>query len=103
METEKEHINPKFKKHILRALEYHFPEAEKIYLFGSRARKTHEEGADVDIAIDLGGRIDFREMARARRTMQNIPVPLKIDLVDMHAISSEFKETILEEGVLWKS
>jgi len=46
-------INPRYKKEILRALEYHFPGA-KIILFGSRARRTHQEGADVDIAIDAG-------------------------------------------------
>lgn len=103
MTTQKEHIKPHYKTHILRALEYHFPDAQKIYLFGSRARKTHQEGADVDIAIDLGHLIDFREMSRARNTMHNIPVPLKIDLVDMYAIPAHMKTAILEEGILWKS
>lgn len=97
-----ESIKPLYKKMILDALEYHFPGA-KVYLFGSRARKTHESGADVDVAIDLGERVIMREMARARITLENLFIPLNIDLVDMNAIPQELKETILHEGVLWKS
>jgi predicted nucleotidyltransferase len=48
------HINQKYQDAIVRALEYHFPNA-KIILFGSRARATHKEGADVDVAVDTGG------------------------------------------------
>lgn len=100
--TQKESINPAYKKMILDAMNYHFPNA-KVYLFGSRARKTHEEGADVDIAIDdQGKKISYHEIIRARSTLDNLLIPLEVDLVDLHAIPEELKKTILEEGELWR-
>ena len=100
---EKEHIKPKYKTEILRALEYHFPEKKKVYLFGSRARLTHKEGADVDIAIDTGKKLDAREVMRALVTLENLFIPLNIDLLDFHAIPKELQQIILGEGVLWKN
>lgn len=97
-----EHINPHYQEQILRALEYHFPEA-KVILFGSRARKTHAQGADVDIAVDCGNKIPIREITRARITLENLPISLTVDLVDFHNIPKILQETILNEGVLWKN
>ncbi len=100
--SQKENINPSYKKMILDAMNYHFPGA-KIYLFGSRARKTNKEGADVDIAVDdCGKKIDIREIIRARTTLENLFIPLGVDLVDLNAIPKELKKTILEEGIIWK-
>jgi uncharacterized protein len=98
----KESINPDFKKKIIHAVEYHFPQA-KIILFGSRARKNHKEGADVDIALDADEPIKLGELACMRVTMENLPIPLFVDLVDMHSIPEELRKVILAEGEMWKS
>lgn len=98
----KEQINPKYKDDILKALEYHFPGA-KVILFGSRARGTHKEGADVDIAIDAGEKIILREMGRARLTLENLFMPLSVDLVDLNNISDRLKQEIIQDGVVWKN
>lgn len=95
-------VKKEYKEMILKALEYHFP-AAKVYLFGSRARGDFKSGADIDLALDAGNEILPREMARARVTLEHLYVPQKIDIVDMHSISKELKETILQEGVIWKS
>lgn len=97
-----ESVNPHYKELILRAMEYHFPGA-KVYLFGSRARRTHASGADIDLAVDTRKSIPFGEMSRARVTLEHLPIPVNLDLVDLHSIPQEFKETILQEGVLWKN
>jgi len=100
--SQKESINPAYKQMILDAMHYHFPNA-KVYLFGSRARKTHKEGADVDIAVDDDGKkITIHEIIRARTTLDNLNIPLEVDLVDLHAIPEELKKTIIEEGELWR-
>jgi predicted nucleotidyltransferase len=101
-QLEKESINPAYKEMILRALEYHFPNA-KIYLFGSRARKSHKEGADVDIALDTGNIIPNRELYRAKITLQNLIMPLKVDLVDVNNIPQELRQVIDQEGEIWKN
>lgn len=97
----REQINPDYKYQILRALEYHFPGA-KVILFGSRARGSHKEGADVDIAVDAGTPIILREMGRARNTLENLFIPLTVDLVDMNNINERLKQEILKDGVVWK-
>ncbi len=97
-----ENINPKYKELILRAMEYHFPGAA-VYLFGSSARGTNKEGADIDIAVDGGKELDLHEMSRARVTLNNLPFALEVDLVDMNDIPQELKELILKEGVKWKN
>ncbi len=102
MSKSKENINKQFKEEIIRALDYHFPKS-KIILFGSRARNTNKPGADVDVAVDMGHPILLRELGRARLTLENLFIPLKVDLVDMNAIPKELKETIIEEGIVWKN
>lgn len=97
-----ENINPRYKELILRAMEYHFPGAA-VYLFGSRARGTNKEGADIDIAVDGGTELDLHEISRARVTLNNLPFALKVDLVDMNYIPQELKELILKEGIKWKN
>lgn len=97
-----ENINPKYKELILRAMEYHFPNA-RVYLFGSRARGDNQPGADIDIAVDAHDKISLQEMSRARITLNNLPFALKVDLVDMYRIPQELKDLILKEGVVWKN
>lgn len=96
-----ENINPEFKKEIIKGVEYHFPNA-KIILFGSRARGTNKEGADVDLALDIGSPIKLGELSRMRATMLNLRMPLTVDLVDMRRIPEQLREVILKEGVVWK-
>jgi predicted nucleotidyltransferase len=97
----KNNINPEYKQDILKVIHYHFPEA-KVTLFGSQARVTNRPGADVDIAIDIGKPIKLREMSRARVTLENLAIPLEVDLVDMNCIPQELKDIIQQEGIVWK-
>lgn len=74
----------------------------KVILFGSRARGNNKAGSDVDLAIDIGMPIKLHEMARTRKTLENLPLSLDIDIVDMHNIPNELKQIILSEGIIWK-
>jgi predicted nucleotidyltransferase len=40
-----------------------------MYLFGSRARGTHQPSSDIDLAIDAGRKLDFLEVAQARNVL----------------------------------
>lgn len=96
-----DNLTPEYKQWIMKAIDYHFPTA-KVILFGSRARGTNSPSADVDLAIDLGHPIKLHEMARARITLENIPLSLEFDIVDMHNIPVELKEIIIREGIVWR-
>ena len=95
-------INPDDKKEVIHAVEYHYPDA-KIILFGSRAHGKAKEGSDIDIAIDIGEPIPLHEMSRIRTTMENLTIPLMVDVVDMQRIPEEFKQIILKHGIVWKN
>ncbi len=96
-----ESISSDYKKSILKAIEYHFPQA-RVILFGSRARSTNAHGSDIDIAIDAGEPIKLREMTRMRATIENLPISLEVDIVDVHNVPIELKKIIEAEGVIWK-
>lgn len=98
----KDGLKDEYKKLILKAIDYHYPRA-KIILFGSRARGIHKPGSDIDLALDIGEPIPLSEMARIRVTLENIPLALEIDVVDMHNIPVELKNLILNEGIVWKN
>ena len=94
-------ITQAYKDLILKAINYHFTNA-KVILFGSRARGTNQPGSDIDLAIDIGAPIKLYEMSRTRKTLENIPLALNIDIVDMHNIPDELRQIIIKEGIIWK-
>ena len=95
-----DHVKQEYKDSILKAIAYHYPQA-KVILFGSRARGTHRPGSDIDVALDIGEPIKLREMSRIRITLENLPISLEIDIVDMHNIPDELKQIIVSEGIVW--
>lgn len=89
------------KETIIRLLTALFPET-KIYLFGSRARGDYKPSSDIDIALDVGHKLPFLDLAKARNVLESLYIPQKIDIVDMHSIPESMKDIILKEGIAWK-
>jgi len=79
----------------------HLPNS-KIYLFGSRARKTNEPTSDIDIAIDDGSPIKLITLSNIREDIEESTVPFCVDIVDLQTVSLEMKQEILKEKVEWK-
>jgi len=98
---EKKNIDEKTKKKIISLISALFPNT-KIYLFGSRARGNHAQWSDIDIALDAGKRIPSEDVGEIISVLEGTNLPYKIEVVDIHHVSDEMKESILEEGILWK-
>jgi predicted nucleotidyltransferase len=82
------------RKIILQILKNNFPE-DKYFVFGSRA--THrllKQFSDLDIAIDSKLQIDPSDLAKAAEDFSSSNLPFKVDLVDLGALSSEFRKNI---------
>lgn len=64
-----------------------FPQA-KIFLFGSRARKTNRKFSDIDLAIkDL--EINPQTLALLKFELEESALPYKVDLVNYDELDAE--------------
>ena len=89
------------KSSIIKIITAFYPDA-KIYLFGSYARGTAKQGSDIDVAIDVGKRLNLHERQFLWNLLDALPTIQRIDLVDMHAIPDDMRESILKKGIPWK-
>jgi predicted nucleotidyltransferase len=90
----------KYKKILLDIIRKKLPKC-KIFLFGSRARKDNQPGADIDLALDMGRKIDFKIILSLYNDIEDTTIPLTVDLVDLHSVSGSLKNEIKKEGILW--
>ena len=88
------------KETIIKIVHKHVPDC-RIFLFGSRARGTHKEGADYDIALDTGTKIPRETMLKISGDIDESNIPVFVDVVDLNRISPTFFESIKEDLVLW--
>jgi predicted nucleotidyltransferase len=58
----------------------HFPQVEKAELFGSRAKRTHKFGSDVDLAL-TGSQLDWRTLGRIYTAFDDSKLPYQFSLV----------------------
>ena len=90
-----------YKKTLLRIIYEFLPEC-KVYLFGSRARQEHGQGADIDLALDNSKPIDLSVIYKIKNKIEESTIPLFVDIVDIHNADEVVKKEIENEGILWE-
>jgi len=75
----------------------------QVSLFGSRARGNATPVSDIDIGIKGANPIPFSVLSELRDAVENLNLPFKVDLVDMHHVSPEFYQHAMEGAIFWKS
>ena len=94
-------IQKNYQEQLTAIIHEHLPGC-KIYLFGSRATNNHHPGSDIDLALDAKKIISFDTLVSMLIDIDNTTIPVKVDLVDIHAASNNFlKENIIREGIEW--
>jgi uncharacterized protein len=73
-----------------------------IFLFGSRSRRNHHEGSDIDIGIIPKEHFNPQRLVLLREFLENLNTPYKIDIVDFSKISEAFKKEALKEAEWWR-
>lgn len=91
----------KYKNIIIPIIERHIPLA-KIILYGSRARGDFQEGSDIDIALDMGTKIDSLLISNIMWDLEDSDLPILFDIVDFSKMSENMKKNILKDGIIWK-
>lgn len=57
-----------------------FSEVERAILFGSRAKRTHKPGSDIDLALSGEG-LDWRTIGRIYDALDDLLLPYRFSLV----------------------
>ena len=95
-------VKKEYKEKIIKLINKHLPNA-KIYLFGSRATNQEQDTSDIDIAIDLGKPAPQHKIALIKLSIDDLNIPLDIDIVDIYKIPETFKKDINKEKIIWKN
>ena len=77
----------------------HVPECE-VRAYGSRATWTARDYSDVDLAVVGKGPQDPGVIADLKEAFQNSDLPMRVDVLDWHGVSEEFREAIKAEMVV---
>ena len=82
---------------VQRILAEHVPECE-VWAFGSRAAWTAKDYSDLDLAVVGAGPLDWRTLGRLKEAFEESSLPMRVDVLDWHAISDSFRQ-VIERGL----
>jgi predicted nucleotidyltransferase len=97
-----ENIDKATQEKIINLIVALIPDA-KIYLFGSRARGTHRQWSDIDLALDAGVILPNVRIGEVSDVLAATNMPYKVDVLDFQNISPEMREIIKKDMQVWKS
>ncbi len=86
-------LNPNHLATVEAILAEHVPECE-VRAFGSRAAWTAMDYSDLDLAIVGQRPLDWRTLGRLKEAFEESSLPMRVDVLDWHAISESFREVI---------
>ena len=77
----------------------HVPDCE-VRAFGSRATWTAKDYSDLDLAVVDDGPLDRRTLGRLKEAFEESILPMRVDVVDWHAIADSFRQTIKPDCIV---
>jgi type I restriction enzyme S subunit len=80
-------------------LQAEVPECE-VWVFGSRAKWTAKDSSDLDLALVASERLPSPKLGRLREAFKDSYLPIKVDVVDIHRVSEEFRKIIEAQKVV---
>ncbi len=80
-----------------------FPGLDRVWIYGSRARASHREESDIDLAVDAQW-LDDRQFLALKSQIEDLELIYRLDVVHLQSVSSEvFKHHILRDRkVFWE-
>lgn len=86
-------LEPRYLAMVRNILRHRLPEA-KAWAFGSRVQGTARKFSDLDIALEAPTLIDSRTLALLRDDLVESDLPIAVDVLDLKAISQEFRAAV---------
>ena len=84
---------------IKETLKRYLPPSAEVYAFGSRIDGTARADSDLDLLIKDKDRIPGNTMEFIKEAFEESNLPFKVDVVDYHRITTEFKNIIFKNSV----
>ncbi len=81
---------------ILDILNKYVPKAE-VRVFGSRYKRNAKKYSDLDLVLVDNDKIEFTIMGEIKEAFEECILPFRVDILDWHGISPEFKN-VIEQG-----
>lgn len=73
----------------------------RVFLFGSWARGEERPASDIDVAVEPLTDLPRGTLARLRETLEEAPIPYRVDLVDLSSADKALHDRIHQEGIPW--
>ena len=92
-------IRPDHLEIVQDILREHLPAGFRVSVFGSRANWTTKDSSDLDLAVEGAGKLDDTAMVGLEIAFEESDLPYTVDVVDLNAISPEFKRIVEDQKV----
>lgn len=89
-------LNPKHFETVQHILAKHVPGCE-VRAFGSRVKWTAKDYSDLDLAVVGSKPLSWKQRGQLAEAFEESDLPMRVDVLDWHTISEEFKKIITEE------
>ena len=84
---------------VRRILAEHVPGCE-VRAFGSRAKWEGQDYSDLDLAVVCGDEENGRAIKHLKQAFEESDLPIRVDVLDWHAIAEDFRQAIESECVV---
>ncbi|MDE0314511.1 MAG: restriction endonuclease subunit S [Candidatus Poribacteria bacterium] len=92
-------LSPKHFETVQHILAKHVPGCE-VRAFGSRAKWTAEDYSDLDLVVIDNQTSNLGQIRQLTEAFEESNLPIRVDVLDWHTISEEFKKIIIEKYVV---
>lgn len=72
-----------------------------VFLFGSRATNNYSHSSDLDIGILGDAPVERKQISKIKHELEESIVPFHIDIVDFYNVDENFKQTALQDIIVW--
>jgi type I restriction enzyme S subunit len=84
---------------VQRILREHVPDCE-VRAFGSRAKWEGQDYSDLDLAVLSENDSNGRAIERLREAFEESDLPIRVDVLDWHALADDFRQAIESDCVV---
>ena len=103
MPIDQNHWEKPLKDLLLQELERSGYSEISLFLFGSRAEGIAAAASDIDIGIKGEKPLSFPLLSYLHEKIDELNLPLKVDLIDFQKVSAEFAEHAMKGAIVWKN